>query len=266
MTDVTFERIERSEEAIRQLEAVVPAYREVFAEPPYGEGPQDAVDFLLRARRHTTRDGFQLVLARAADELVGFSFGYWLPADTRWWSAVQEPLDEDFVKESGTKDVQRGRARGAQAVATAGHRCGIAPASDLGLGGRANHTHSAAGARGGACPGDVRRMGLSEPGPGPIRGYVPCLRCDGAVHALRQVDAVGRAVHAGSSVTPGRCWAERGCPTTAACPAHHFRGTGRRLMRHPPALLRRDGASPHVRSWPPSHPAPDGPQFCPGDH
>ncbi|MDX3354539.1 GNAT family N-acetyltransferase [Streptomyces sp. ME01-24h] len=103
MTDVTFERIERSEEAIRQLEAVVPAYREVFAEPPYGEGPQDAVDFLLRARRHTTRDGFQLVLARAADELVGFSFGYWLPADTRWWSAVQEPLDEDFVKESGRR-------------------------------------------------------------------------------------------------------------------------------------------------------------------
>lgn len=104
MTDgVTFERIERSEEAVRQLEAVVPAYREVYAEPPYRESPQDAVDFLLRARRQATRDGFRLVLARAADELVGFSFGYWLPADTGWWSAVREPLEEDFVKESGRR-------------------------------------------------------------------------------------------------------------------------------------------------------------------
>ncbi|MFD4762649.1 GNAT family N-acetyltransferase [Streptomyces sp. NPDC058439] len=98
-----FEQIERSDEAVRQLEAVVPAYQEVYAEPPYRESPQDAVDFLLRARRQATRDGFRLILARAANELVGFSFGYWLPADTSWWSAVQEPLGEVFVKESGRR-------------------------------------------------------------------------------------------------------------------------------------------------------------------
>lgn len=92
MMGVTFEPIGRSEEAVGQLDVVVPAYQEVYAEPPYREGPQDVADFLVRARRRATRDGFRLILARDADEVVGFSFGYWLPADTGWWSAMLEPL------------------------------------------------------------------------------------------------------------------------------------------------------------------------------
>ncbi|MFI2645592.1 GNAT family N-acetyltransferase [Streptomyces sp. NPDC018610] len=103
MTGVVFERLERSEEAVKRLEAVVPVYREVYAEPPYREGPRDAAGFLLRARRQATRSGFRLVVARDDDELVGFSAGYWLPADTGWWRAVQEPLPGAFVQESGRR-------------------------------------------------------------------------------------------------------------------------------------------------------------------
>ncbi|MGW0553988.1 GNAT family N-acetyltransferase [Streptomyces sp. NPDC002926] len=103
MMGVTFEPIGRSEEAVTQLDAVAPAYQEVYAEPPYREGRQDVADFLVRFRRQTTRDGFRLILARDADEVVGFSFGYWLPADTGWWSAMLEPLGEAFVEESGRR-------------------------------------------------------------------------------------------------------------------------------------------------------------------
>lgn len=79
MAGVTFERIEGSDEAVVGLHAVVSAYQEVYAEPPYCEGPRDAAGFLVRARRQATRDGFRLVLAREGDEVVGFAFGYWLP-------------------------------------------------------------------------------------------------------------------------------------------------------------------------------------------
>ncbi|WP_404962484.1 GNAT family N-acetyltransferase [Streptomyces sp. 147326] len=100
---MSFEQLECSDEVIRQLDAVVPVYREVYAEPPYHEGPQDSVDFLARARRQAARDGFRLVLARASGEVAGFAYGFWLPADTGWWSAMREPLADAFVKETGRR-------------------------------------------------------------------------------------------------------------------------------------------------------------------
>ncbi len=103
VTRVTFERIERFDEAVVSLLAVESAYQEVYAEPPYREGPQDVADFLVRARRQAARDGFRLVLAREGDEIVGFSFGYWLAADTTWWNALPEPLEASFVEENGRR-------------------------------------------------------------------------------------------------------------------------------------------------------------------
>ncbi|MFJ6760954.1 GNAT family N-acetyltransferase [Streptomyces sp. NPDC091273] len=101
---MSFEQIEYFDEIVRQLDEVVPVYQEVYAEPPYHEGPQDAVDFLGRARRQATQDGFRLVMARTGGgEVAGFAYGFWLAADTRWWSAVREPLGEAFVKETGRR-------------------------------------------------------------------------------------------------------------------------------------------------------------------
>ncbi|MFI1283632.1 GNAT family N-acetyltransferase [Streptomyces sp. NPDC020858] len=127
MAGVTFERIEESDQAVVELQAVVSAYQEVYAEPPYGEGPRDAAGFLVRARRQATRDGFRLVLAREGDEVVGFAFGYWLPADTTWWNALLEPLEARFVEEDGRRTfnvaelaVRRGWRR--QGVAAEMHR------------------------------------------------------------------------------------------------------------------------------------------------
>ncbi|MFJ3728343.1 GNAT family N-acetyltransferase [Streptomyces sp. NPDC090045] len=100
---MSFEQMERFDEVVGKLDAVVPVYREVYAEPPYLEGPQDAVDFLARARRQATRDGFRLVLARAAGEIAGFAYGFRLAADTGWWGAMREPLGDAFVKETGRR-------------------------------------------------------------------------------------------------------------------------------------------------------------------
>ncbi|WP_319726203.1 GNAT family N-acetyltransferase [Streptomyces sp. MB09-01] len=124
---VAFEQIEDFDEVVRQLDAVVPVYGEVYAEAPYDEGPQDAVDFLTRARRQAARDGFRLVLARASGEIAGFSYGFWLPADTGWWSAVRAPLGDAFVEETGRRTfnlaelaVRRGWRR--QGIAAELHR------------------------------------------------------------------------------------------------------------------------------------------------
>ncbi|MFE6839467.1 GNAT family N-acetyltransferase [Streptomyces sp. NPDC057705] len=101
---MSFEQIECFDEVVRRLDDVVPVYQEVYAEPPYREGPQDAVDFLARARRQATRDGFRLVMARTGGgEVAGFAYGFWLPADTRWWSAMREPLGDAFVEETGRR-------------------------------------------------------------------------------------------------------------------------------------------------------------------
>ncbi|MFF3678345.1 GNAT family N-acetyltransferase [Streptomyces sp. NPDC002120] len=130
-TGVTYERIERAEEAVRRLGALARVYREVYAEPPYREGPRDVAAFRVRAGRQAERYGFRLVLARDGDELVGFSYGYRLPADTGWWKAVEEPLGEAFVEENGrrTFNVAELAVRGAwrrQGIAAAMHRLLIA--------------------------------------------------------------------------------------------------------------------------------------------
>ncbi|WP_053700516.1 GNAT family N-acetyltransferase [Streptomyces sp. NRRL F-5755] len=96
----TFQRYE-GQEAAQQLDAFLPAYEEVYAEPPYCETPRDVKDFIERYQVQTQRPGMRLVLARDDDEVVGFAFGYLLAADTRWWQNLQKPLPEDFTREDG---------------------------------------------------------------------------------------------------------------------------------------------------------------------
>ncbi|WP_446037536.1 GNAT family N-acetyltransferase [Streptomyces sp. SID1143] len=86
-----------------QLDAFLPVYEEVYAEPPYSEGPEDIAEFVEHFRVHARRAGIRLVLAREAGEVVGFAYGYLLAPDTRWWANVQEPLPGDFTWEDGTR-------------------------------------------------------------------------------------------------------------------------------------------------------------------
>lgn len=102
MAEVTYERFGGSN-AAEQLDALLPAYEEAYVEPPYCEGPQDIAEFIERFQIQTQRPGFRLVLARDAGKVVGFTFGYRLPADTRWWNNLLEPQPEAFTHEDGER-------------------------------------------------------------------------------------------------------------------------------------------------------------------
>ncbi|GAA2332957.1 GNAT family N-acetyltransferase [Dactylosporangium salmoneum] len=85
------ERLTALDEAILQQMADI--YVEAYAEPPYNAGPLwDREAFLARTRRQRDRDGFQLELARSGSgDLIGFAFGFTMPADGWWAGSTTEP-------------------------------------------------------------------------------------------------------------------------------------------------------------------------------
>lgn len=90
-------------DAARRLDDFLGVYEEVYAEPPYREGPSDVAQFVERYHAHTRRPGMRLVLARAGGEVVGFGYGYPLPPDTQWWTSVVEELPAGFTQEDGAR-------------------------------------------------------------------------------------------------------------------------------------------------------------------
>lgn len=103
MAEVTYERYE-GPDAVGQLDVFLTAYEEVYADPPYSEGPRDVAEFIERyPQQIRTRPGFRLLLARDGSEVVGFTYGYRLPADTSWWGNLLESMPEEFARETGER-------------------------------------------------------------------------------------------------------------------------------------------------------------------
>ncbi|MDR7280363.1 GNAT family N-acetyltransferase [Catenuloplanes atrovinosus] len=66
-------------------------YAEVYAEPPYREGPEQVARFRERYPEDVGRTGFVLVRAVDGGELAGVAYG-WTMEPGRWWpGAVPEP-------------------------------------------------------------------------------------------------------------------------------------------------------------------------------
>ncbi|MFJ2811889.1 GNAT family N-acetyltransferase [Streptomyces sp. NPDC087294] len=101
-TGPTYERYEGTE-AAGQLDTFVAAYEEVYAEPPYREGPRDVAEFIEHYQVHARRAGMRLVIARDGDQVIGFTYGCLLPADSQWWNNVREDLPDEFTAEDGTR-------------------------------------------------------------------------------------------------------------------------------------------------------------------
>jgi GNAT superfamily N-acetyltransferase len=69
-------------------------YQEAYAEPPYHSGPLfDADAFEARTRRQATRDGFTIVWAETNGRVVGFAFGFMMPAGGWWAGQAATPPD-----------------------------------------------------------------------------------------------------------------------------------------------------------------------------
>ncbi|MFJ5265912.1 GNAT family N-acetyltransferase [Streptomyces sp. NPDC088387] len=122
MSEVTYGRHDAAEAAGR-LDAFLHAYEEVYQEPPYREGPSDVAEFIDHYRVQAQRPGMRLVLAREGEEVVGFTYGYFLAPDTRWWQNLQDVrLPDEFTWEDG----QRTFVIIELAVRKPWRRCGIA--------------------------------------------------------------------------------------------------------------------------------------------
>jgi len=87
--------------AAAQLDVILPVYEEVYAEPPYFEGPQDVAEFLDHFDQQTSRPGFRLSTAETGGTVIGFAYGHLLSPDTQWWTGLQKPLPAEFTTETG---------------------------------------------------------------------------------------------------------------------------------------------------------------------
>ena len=81
------------------FEPVCQLYVSVFTGPPFNRSQEK-----IEAQRRTlaslmTEPTFGLVIAREADSLVGFAYGYGLRDDTRWWNDFLTPVDEKIIQE-----------------------------------------------------------------------------------------------------------------------------------------------------------------------
>lgn len=84
------------------LDDIAPVYEEVYAEPPYNEGPRDVAHFIDRYHHEQDIRGFRLAVARHGQTLAGFAYGLPLSSSTAWWEGFSDTvLSEDFTREDG---------------------------------------------------------------------------------------------------------------------------------------------------------------------
>lgn len=85
--------------SVDMLSSVAHLYAEIYAEPPYDEGPTDVADFTSSWSQRIGQRNFRLVVARRAAEPIGFAFGYQLSTRTAWWDGALTPLPGEITAE-----------------------------------------------------------------------------------------------------------------------------------------------------------------------
>jgi GNAT superfamily N-acetyltransferase len=76
--------------------ALVDLYAVVYAEPPYGEGPEQVAGFADGLAGEAARPGFTLVAAEDDGLLVGAAYG-WTMGAGRWWSRADAVPSADLL-------------------------------------------------------------------------------------------------------------------------------------------------------------------------
>jgi ribosomal protein S18 acetylase RimI-like enzyme len=80
-------------------------FGEVYAEPPYYDGPEEVAEFVAGFEQRLRRPGFRLITAHDLDQMIGFLYGHTLPADTIWWKGLLTPASPDLTAEWDTRTV-----------------------------------------------------------------------------------------------------------------------------------------------------------------
>ncbi|MEZ0077299.1 GNAT family N-acetyltransferase [Planotetraspora sp. GP83] len=89
--------------AMALADEVGAVYQAAFGAPPNSEGPEQFAHQQATYQTLLGRRGFRLAIARRAERLVGFGYGAFLQPDTAWWDGMLEPLEPDFIAETGDR-------------------------------------------------------------------------------------------------------------------------------------------------------------------
>ncbi|MEV6598749.1 GNAT family N-acetyltransferase [Actinoplanes sp. NPDC051346] len=114
MDEVTYKTV-CGADARRYLPALIELYAEVYAEPPYCEGPEHVDQFKRWINAEVSKDGFKLVLALIAEEIAGAAYGFTIPPG-EWIEPAASPPPADLNelrKFSVAEWMVRSRYRGA---------------------------------------------------------------------------------------------------------------------------------------------------------
>src|SRR5262245_844801 len=85
-----------------QKDELLALYQEAYAERLHDPFFCPA-RFWERLEQGSSRDGFRVVTGRVEDELVGFTLGSVLPADSGWWRGFKGDVDPELLRETGTR-------------------------------------------------------------------------------------------------------------------------------------------------------------------
>lgn len=81
------------------LDSICRLYDEVFSSPPFRWSEEESEHHRELLSKLLTEPTFGIATAEADGRLVGFSYGYTLAPDTRWWQNFQQPLPADVSRE-----------------------------------------------------------------------------------------------------------------------------------------------------------------------
>lgn len=93
--------------ATEQAAEIRPTLLDVYAEiytPDNTDDPFTSVDrFATGLDNWSSRPGWSCAVGYDDDQVVGYTYGAPLPANARWWSGLINPVDENLVRETGTR-------------------------------------------------------------------------------------------------------------------------------------------------------------------
>jgi GNAT superfamily N-acetyltransferase len=89
-----------SAEAARLMDELCDVYADAYGVEPDGE---KTAAFRTRADKALDRPHYGLLIARDGVQLIGFAFGYALPAGSYWWDGLTPAPPEGFTTEDGTR-------------------------------------------------------------------------------------------------------------------------------------------------------------------
>lgn len=89
-----------SVDAAKLMDALCDVYADAYGVTPDGE---KTAAFRTRATKALDRPHYGLLTACDGTQIVGFVFGYALPAGTYWWDGLTPAPAEGFTSEDGTR-------------------------------------------------------------------------------------------------------------------------------------------------------------------